>query len=118
MNEADIQVLASIRRAELEGESSERATLEKGADRYWKYLEDWSDSWQRLLNDGLIQGDESGFSLTERGRPIAEQYYAERPDHFWYYYQHYYPAAQTSTAHSQLCERVFGERPVESFMQL
>ena len=109
MNEADIQVLASIRRAEVEGESSDRGTLENGADRYWKYLEDWSDSWQRLLDSGLIQGDESRYSLTERGRPPAEQYYAERPDHFWYYYQHYYPAAQASTAHSQLCERVFGK---------
>jgi ubiquinone/menaquinone biosynthesis C-methylase UbiE len=109
MHEADIQVLASIRRAEVEGESSDRAALENGADRYWKYLEDWSDSWQRLLDNGLIQGDESGYSLTERGRPLAEQYYAERPDHFWYYYQHYYPAAQASKAHSQLCERVFGK---------
>lgn len=109
MDEADIQVLASIRRAEIEGESSDRAMLESGADRYWKYLEDWSDSWQRLLDNGLIQGDENAYSLTERGRPLAEQYYAERPDHFWYYYQHYYPAAQASKAHSQLCERVFGK---------
>ncbi len=109
MNEAEIQVLASIRRAEVEGEPSDRETLENGADRYWKYLEDWSDSWQRLLDNGLIQGDESGYSLTDRGRPLAKQYYAERPDHFWYYYQHYYPAAQASNAHSQLCERVFGK---------
>jgi len=109
MNEADIQVLASIRRAEVEGEPSDRATLENGADRYWKYLEDWSDSWQSLLADGLIQGNDNGYSLTERGRPLAERYYAERPDHFWYYYQHYYPAAQASRAHSQLCERVFGK---------
>jgi len=109
MNEADIQVLASIRRAELERESSDRATLEAGADRYWKYLEDWSESWKRLVDDGLIQGDESGYSLTERGRPLAEKYYSQRPDHYWYYYQHYYPAAQASQAHSQLCERVFGK---------
>jgi ubiquinone/menaquinone biosynthesis C-methylase UbiE len=109
MNEADIQVLASIRRAEVEGESSDRTTLESSADRYWKYLEDWSDSWQRLLDEGLIQGDASGYSLTERGRPLAKQHYAERPDHFWYYYQHYYPAAQASNAHSILCERVFGK---------
>lgn len=109
MNEADIQVLASIRRAEVETEPSDRATLENGADRYWKYLEDWSQSWRRLLNNGLIQGDDNGYSLTERGRPLAEQYYAERPDHFWYYYQHYYPAAQASKAHSQLCTQVFGK---------
>jgi len=109
MNEADIQVLASIRRAEVEGESADRATLENSADRFWKYLEDWSGSWQSLIAAGLIQGSDSGYSLTERGRPLAESYHLERPDHFWYYYQHYYPAAQASRTHSQLCERVFGK---------
>ena len=109
MIEADIQVLASIRRAEVAGESSDRTTLESHADRYWKYLEDWSGSWERLLSGGLIEGDDSGYGLTESGRPLAEQYYAERPDHYWYYYQHYYPAAQASRAHSELCQRVFGK---------
>jgi ubiquinone/menaquinone biosynthesis C-methylase UbiE len=109
MNEADIQVLASIRRAELKGEPCDRVALESGADRYWKYLEDWSDSWQSLLDEGLIRGAESGYSLTDSGRPLAEHYYAERPDHFWYYYQYYYPAAKASIAHSKLCERVFGQ---------
>ena len=91
MNEADIQVLASIRKAEIEGESADRAALESHADRYWIYLEDWSDSWTRLVDDGLINGDDSGYRLTQTGRPLAEDYYAERPDHYWYYYQHYYP---------------------------
>ena len=72
MNEADIQVLVSIRRAEVHGESCDRVNLENGADRYWKYLEDWSGSWQRLLGDGLIQGDASSYTLTERGRPPAQ----------------------------------------------
>jgi len=109
MNEADIQVLASIRRGEVEGESTDRATLESSADRYWKYLEDWSESWQRLLDEGLIQGDANGYSLTEYGRPHAEHYFIERPDHYWYYYQHYYSAAQASKAHSKLCDRIFGK---------
>lgn len=108
MNEADIQVLASIRRAEVAGEDSDRTSLEGDSDRYWKYLEDWSGSWERLLNKGLIEGSDSAYRLTESGRPLAEKYYAERPDHFWYYYQHYYPAAQASKAHSKLCERTFG----------
>lgn len=109
MNEADIQVLASIRRAEVEGELSDKGTLESHAERYWKYLEDWSDSWTRLVDEGLIDGDDSGYGLTQAGRPLAEKYYAERPDHYWYYYQHYYPAAQASKAHSKLCKRVFGK---------
>ena len=109
MNEADIQVLATIRRTEVEGESSDRATIEGHADEYWKYLEDWSDSWKRLVDAGFIAGDDSGYELTESGRPVAEKYYAERPDHYWYYYQHYYPAAQASKTHSELCARVFGK---------
>ena len=109
LNEADIQVLASIWRAELEGESSDHATLERSSDRYWKYLEDWSGSWQRLLDEGLIHGDASGYALTDLGRPLAEHYYAERPDRCWYYYEHYYPAAHASNAHSKLCERAFGK---------
>lgn len=109
MNEADIQVLASIRRTEVEEQSSDQATIEGHAEKYWKYCEDWSGSWQRLIETGLIVGDRTGYALTKSGRPLAEQYYAERPDHFWYYYQNYYPAAQASKAHSQLCERVFGK---------
>lgn len=109
MNEADIQVLASIQRAEAQGESSDPATLRKSSDRYWKYLEDWSGSWRRLLDAGLIQGDANGYTLTDVGRPLGERYYAERPDHIWYYYQHYYSAAQASNAHSKFCERVFGK---------
>jgi ubiquinone/menaquinone biosynthesis C-methylase UbiE len=109
MNEAEIQVLASIRRAEINGEPADRETLEKGGDRYWKYLEDWSGAWQSLLHDGLIEGDADGYRLTAKGRPLAQQYYAQRPNHFWYYYQHFYAAAQASQAHSQLCERVFGQ---------
>jgi ubiquinone/menaquinone biosynthesis C-methylase UbiE len=109
MNEADIQVLATIRRTEVEGESSDKATIESHADKYWKYCEDWSDSWQRLVDAGFITGDDSAYELTVSGRPLAEKYYAERPDHYWYYYQHYYPAAQASKAHSQLCLRAFGK---------
>lgn len=109
MNEADIQVLASIRRAETLGETADRETLEKSADRFWKYREDWSDSWQSLLDSDMAIENDGVYALTERGRPLAEHYHAERPDHFWYYYQHYYPAAQASKAHSRLCERVHGK---------
>ena len=49
MNEADIQVLATIRRTEVEGESSDRMTIESHAEKYWKYLEDWSDSSMQAL---------------------------------------------------------------------
>ena len=109
MNEADIQVLASLRRAELEHESSDRATLESHAVRFWVFVEDWADSYSRLTSDGLIEGDDAGYRLTEAGRPLGEKYHEEKPDHFWYYYQILYPAAQASETHTRLCERVFGK---------
>jgi ubiquinone/menaquinone biosynthesis C-methylase UbiE len=113
MNEADIQVLASVRRAEIENEPSDRATLELHADRFWTFLEDWSGSYASLIDQGLIEGDDSGYRLTESGRPLADEYHAQRPDHFWYYYQNFYPAAQASKTHSRLCEKVFGRDLVQ-----
>jgi len=64
----------------LEGESSDRASIESHAEKYWQYLEDWSGSWTRLVDAGFIKGDDSGYELTESGQPLAEKYYAERPD--------------------------------------
>ena len=109
MNEADIQVLASIRRAELENESSDRATLESHADRFWKFAEDWADSYARLTGQGLIEGDDNGYLLTDTGRPFGDKYHKERPDHFWYFYQVLYPASRASKTHTLLCERVYGK---------
>ena len=107
-SEAEIQVLASLQRADLEDTPTDRATLDEGGARYWIFREDWSGAWDSLLTKGLIAGDANGYQLTVAGRPEAEHFYAERPDHFWYYYQHFYPRADASKAHSQLCERVFG----------
>lgn len=109
LNEAEIQVLASLRRAELEGKPRDRATLEKTRQRYWMFCEDWSLAYGSLVEKRFVEGDPRGYRLTDAGRPLAEAYYAERPDHFWYYYQHFYPKAHASQAHSRLCEMVFGE---------
>lgn len=109
LSEAEIQVLASLRRTELEGELANKATLEESRHRYWIFAVDWSDAYSSLVDKGLIQGDERCYKLTETGRPLAVTYHAERPDHFWYYYQHFYPRAHASQAHSRLCEMVFGE---------
>lgn len=109
LSEAEIQVLASLRRAELKGEPSDRATLEKSRHRYWMFCEDWSLAYGSLLEKRLVEGDARRFHLTDAGRPLAETYHAERPDHFWYYYRNFYPKADASKAHSRLCERVFGE---------
>ena len=109
LDEAEIQVLATLRKAELEALASDRASLEREGDRFWRYLEDWSRAYGSLQEKGLIDGDDAGYRLTESARPRADAYHRERPDHYWYYYQHFYIAAHESAAHSRHCERVYGE---------
>lgn len=109
LSEAEIQVLASVQAAELDAAPTDRAALEKGGERFWMFLEDWSGAFSSLAEKGLIDGDESGYRLTETGKPLGYAYNRERPDKYWYYYRKFYPAAFASAAHSRLCERVFGK---------
>jgi len=108
LSEAEIQVLASLEKARVEGKKTDRHSLEAEADRFWMFREDWSDAYSRLQEKGLINGSESGYHLTDNGRPLAQQYHQQRPDMYWYYYQRFYQAARASAAHSELCRQVFG----------
>lgn len=109
LNEAEIQILATLQGAERETESTDRPSLEKRGERYRPFLEDWANSFASLVDSGLIAGDEAGYRVTEAGRPLAHDYYAERPDRYWYHYQRLYPAANASEAHTRFCERVYGK---------
>lgn len=109
LSEAEIQVLASLEKAHIEGGPSDRSTLEADADRFWIFREDWSEAYSSLAAKGLLEGNEEGFRLTGAGRPLARRYHRQRPDMYWYYYQKFYQAARPSAAHSELCRRVFGE---------
>ncbi len=109
LSEAEIQVLASLEMAGIEAAPTDKASLEKGGERYSIYLEDWSGAFSSLVAKGLIEGGDSGYRLTESGRPLGHAYYQERPDRFWYYYQRFWKAAYESTTHSRLCERAFGK---------
>jgi ubiquinone/menaquinone biosynthesis C-methylase UbiE len=108
-SEAEIQVLASLEKAGNESTPTDRRSLESSGERYWIFLENWSEAFPSLVAKGLIEGDERGYRLTEAGRPLGHAYYRERPNMYWYYYQRFYPAARASAAHSRLCERVFGQ---------
>ncbi len=109
LSEAEVQLLASLEKAESEGASSDRASLEAEAERFWIFREDWSDAYGSLVAKGLIDGSDRGYRLTAAGRPLAQRYHSQRPDMYWYYYQKFYQAAWASEAHSELCRRVFGE---------
>lgn len=109
LNEAEIQLLATLRKMELEGQLPKRASLRERGARYRTFLEDWTDAYPSLIEKGLIAGDESAYRFTEAGRPLGDAYHRERPDHYWYYYQRFYTAAHASAAHSRYCERVYGK---------
>jgi len=109
LSEAEIQVLASIEEALSNGLTASRKTLEERSNRYWIFKEDWTNVFADLESKNLISGGDEGYNLTDTGRPLAVDYYAERPDLYWYYYQKFYDLAESSKAHSQFCEIVFGE---------
>ena len=108
LDEAEIQLLASIARTEDEGGACDRETLEGSGERYWIYREDWTPAYTSLVEKQLVEGDDSGFRLTEAGEPLARNYLAERPDRYFYYYREFYGRAHLSKTHSRLCEQVFG----------
>ncbi len=109
LSEGEIQLLAALHGAAEEDEPTDRAALEKRGERYWIYLEDWLEAYGSLADKGLIAGTDAGYRLTDTGQPLAEAYYRERPDMYWYHYQRLYPAAHASATHSRFCERVYGE---------
>jgi ubiquinone/menaquinone biosynthesis C-methylase UbiE len=109
INEAEIQVLSSIYKAENDDSLTDLASIEARGGCYSNFKEDWSSAFDSLMAKGLIVGDDRGYLLTDGGRPLGQKYRNERPDLYWYYYQKFYPAAHASPTHSRLCERVFGE---------
>ena len=109
LTEAEIQVLASIRNIEANGNVADDSALAKRGERYWIFKEDWTNVCEQLAEKGLVAGSSSGWSLTDDGRPLGDEYRAERADMYWYYYQRFYTAAHASKAHTELCKRVFGE---------
>ncbi len=108
LNEAEIQVLASLAKAGGESAAIDRSSLEADADRFWIFRENWSKAYSSLVARALIMGNEDGYRLTAEGRPLAIAYHRQRPDMYWYYYQRFYQAAGPSASHSELCRRVFG----------
>ena len=108
LNEAEIQLLASLYALALEDRLVNRAALERRGEEYWIYREDWSQAYSSLLKRKLISIDGESLQLLEDPRDLAQSCYAERPDYYWYYYQQFYQRANHSAAHSRFCEWVYG----------
>jgi ubiquinone/menaquinone biosynthesis C-methylase UbiE len=108
LNEAEIQLLATLFGAESADQPVDKRSLEESGQCYWIYLRDWSSAFSSLAEKELVTGSEAGYRLTSSGHPIARAYREERPDDFWYYYQEFYEKADASSAHSRFCKRVYG----------
>ena len=61
LNEAERQLLAALREAEVEARPCGRAALEQRGERYWVFQEDWSAAFLNLRDRGLIAGEGNGF---------------------------------------------------------
>ena len=109
LDEAQIQVLVSLGKAENDAGATHRAAIEAIGECYRDYREDWSGAFEALVAAGLVDGNDQTYSLTDKGRSLAEKYGRERADMYWYHYQKFYPAAHASPTHSLFCERVFGK---------
>jgi SAM-dependent methyltransferase len=109
LNEAEIQVLATLYRAEAEDHPVDKLSLGESGKRYRNYLVNWLDAYDSLAGKGLISRDEEGYHLTEAGRPQGLHYLEQRPDSYWYYYQEFYDKAHASNAHSRFCEQAYGK---------
>ncbi len=109
LSEAEIQVLASIVEAGSKGIIASRKTIDERSDRYWVFKEDWTNAFTGLEEKNLISGNDDRYELTDIGQPLAMDYYAQRPDLYWYFYQKFYDLAEWSQAHSRFSKIVFGE---------
>jgi ubiquinone/menaquinone biosynthesis C-methylase UbiE len=109
-NEDEMQALALLFAAENDSGSADHAGLDKASEeRYWIYKEDLSAALPALLEQGLIEGDQNCYRLTDEGRPKAQYFNAARSNYLYYHYYHFWQAAFDSKAHTQLCERAFGK---------
>ena len=109
LSEAEIQLLASVSRANVTNAPTDRGSLEADSDRFGEFLVDWSGAYTSLVSRGLLDGDETGYQLTDKSRSMAAEFHRERPDLYWYHYQRLYQAAHASDAYTKFCRRVFGE---------
>lgn len=109
LSAAEMQVLASLDKAEVDNTARDRASLERDGKWFWVFLEDEPSAYDSLAARGLIEGDEQSLRLTQSGRPLARAYNRERPDLYGCFYEKLYPAAYASATHSRFCEMVFGQ---------
>lgn len=108
-DQAEVQLLATLFGAENTGESTEKVSLQHKVDQQYRmFREDLSGAYDSLTGQSLIIFADGAYSLADEARPIAEAFFHERPDYYWYFYQHFYAAADASAAHSEFCAKAFG----------
>ena len=108
-SEAEQQVLIAVLESSQGGTPPDRTDLEqRGREYFRRSLMDWSGTFERLIGQGLLTGQDDRYTLTPEGERRA-QVLREASPSIQYFYRDYYAATAQSKAHALYCERVYGK---------
>ena len=115
LTEAEIQVLIILIELEEPIETLNNnfyqfhpKSLEEAATYIRELRLEWDEAYEKLLEEGLITKEKSGYSLTGEGILRARQARYDRPP-IYYWYREFFPAAAHSRAYAEFCERLYGK---------
>ena len=105
---AQQQLLLSFAFLATQGKPATPAALEEAGEFYFgRYRLDWSAALPELLDKGLVQAGPGELCLTEAGKEAAQALLSKYPRHL-FFYNEFYPRAESSAAHAFFCEQVYG----------
>ncbi len=107
-NEAESQALVLLGRFRRNDEPATLEAMGKLADeKLASFRVDWMEALEKLIDEGFVLRDSGVYSLTETGIAGAAKANQTRPLHL-YFYNEFYRRAETSAAHAEFSERVYG----------
>jgi len=108
-SEGEIQLFTALKRTINRGQESNRNNLARfGEEHFYRFLVNWDEAFEQLIDKGLLNETDGTCSLTRRGKVYANIANKERP--VWLYlYNELYIRAEQSQAYTAFCERVYGK---------
>ena len=102
------QFLLAMAFLENQGKTSTHQALEEAGEFYFgMYRLDWSAALPELVNQRLVQSLPGILRLTPAGQEAAQDLRSDYPCHL-FFYNEYYPRAESSAVHARFCEEVYG----------
>ncbi len=102
------QLLLAIAFLATQDKPATPAALDEVGEFYFgSFRLDWTAALTELLDQGLVQARSSELCLTPAGNDAAQALRSRFPRHL-FFYNEFYPRAETSAAHARFCEQVYG----------